>query len=53
MSSNIIGPLPKYSLALSEKLGKSSGNLDVIKAHKDSVAPSHKMEKSREGFYDK
>ena len=37
MSSNIIGPSPKYSVAPSDKLQKSSENLDDIEAPKDSV----------------
>ena len=37
MSSNIIGPSPKYSVAPSDKLQKSSENLDDIESPKYSV----------------
>ena len=37
MSSNIIHPLPKYSVLPSENLKKASGDLDDIEAPKDSV----------------
>ena len=50
MSSNIIGPLSKGSVAPSENIEKASGNLDDKKTPKDSVSPSYNIEKEMEDF---
>ena len=48
MSSNIIVPSPKDSVAPSKKLKKASGDFDDIKAPKDSVLKIMNME---QGLY--
>ena len=45
--------MPNDSVAPSDKLEKSSGNMDDIEAPKDSVAPSNRTEKARDYLDDK